>query len=93
MAGTWCMCCVYKAKVFRKQNYRRFDEGQFTKVGCKTNMSTQCIIVGYLGRTALDDDRSGGRVDGMEWCGLGSGSGLGLGFGEGEGRGGRGGEW
>ena len=45
----------------------------------------------YLGRTALDDDRSVGRVDGMEWCGLGSG--LGLGFGEGEGRGGRGGEW
>ena len=27
------MCCVHKAKVFRKQNYRRFDEGQFTKVG------------------------------------------------------------
>ena len=24
-----------------------------------------------FGVTALDDDRSGGRVDGMEWCGLG----------------------
>ena len=81
------MCCVYKTKVFRKQNYRRFDEGQFAKVGCKTNMSTQCIIVGYLGRTALDDDRSGGRVDGMEWCGLGWGRGWGLGLGRGRGRG------
>ena len=49
MVGTWCMCCVYKATVFRKQNYRRFDEGQFTMVGCKTNMLKQCIIVGYLG--------------------------------------------
>ena len=93
MVAAWCMCCVYKAKVFRKQDYRRFDEGQFTKVGCKTNMSKQCIIVGYLGRTALDDDRSGRRVDGMEWCGLGSGSGLGFGFGEGEGEGEWGGEW
>ena len=92
MVGTWCMCCVYKAKVLRKQNYRRSDEGQFTKVGCKTNMLRQSIIVGYLGRTALDDDRSGGRVDGMEWCGLGWGRGLGLGFGEGGGgEGGRGG--
>ena len=71
MALTWCMCCVYKAKVFRKQNYRRFDDGHFTKVGCETNMLKQCSIVGYLGRTALDDDRSGGRVDGMEWCGEG----------------------
>ena len=47
--GTWCMCCVYKATVFRKQNYRRFDEGHFTKVGCNINMLKQCIIVGYLG--------------------------------------------
>ena len=92
MVGTWCMCCVYKAKVFRKQDYRRFDEGQFTKVGCKTNMSKQCIIVGYLGRTALDDDRSGGRVDGMEWCGLGWGRGWGWGVGRGRGEGGWGGE-
>ena len=45
----WCMCCVYKAKVFRKQNYRRFDEGKFTMVGCKTNMFKQCIIVGCVG--------------------------------------------
>ena len=62
--------CV-QSKVFRKQNYRRFDEGQFTKVGCKTKMSKQCIIVKYVGTTALDDDRSGGRVDGMGWCGEG----------------------
>ena len=63
MVGTWCMRCVYKANVVRKQNYRRFDEGQFTKVGCNTNMSIQCIIVGYLGRTAVDDDRSGGWME------------------------------
>ena len=81
------MCCVYKAKSIRKQNYRRFDEGQVTKVGCKTNMSKQCIIVWYLGRTALDDDRSGGRVNGMEWCGLGWGRGWGWGWGLGRGRG------
>ena len=56
-----------QTKVFRKQNHRRFDEGQFTNVGCKTNMSKQCIIVGCLGRTVLDDDRSGGC---MEWCGV-----------------------
>ena len=95
MVGTWCMCCVSKAKVFRKQNYCRIDEGQFAKVGCKTNMLKQCIIVGYVGRTALDDDRSGGRVDGMEWCGLGLGRGWGWGWGLGRGRGegGRGGEW
>ena len=92
MVGTWCMCCVHNAKVFRKQNYRRFDEGQFTKVGCKTNMLKQCIIVGHLGRTALDDDRSGGRVDGMEWCGEGEGWGWGGGLGGGGARG-RGGEW
>ena len=85
------MCCVYKAKVFRKHNDRRFGEGQFTKVGCKTNMSKQCIIVGYLGRTALDYDRSGGRVDGMEWCGLGWDRGWGWGLGRGGARG-RGGE-
>ena len=40
---------------------------------------------------SLDDDRSGGRVDGMEWCGLGWrrgwGWGLGRGRGEGEGEG------
>ena len=71
MVGTWCMCCVYKSKLIRKQDYRRFDEDQFTEVSCKTNMSKQCIIVGYWGRNALDDDRSGGRVYGMEWCGLG----------------------
>ena len=71
MVGTWCMCCLYNANVFRKQNNRRFDEGHFTKVGCNTNMFKLCIIVGYLGRTVLYDDRSGGRVDGMEWCGEG----------------------
>ena len=60
----------------------------------KTNMLKHCIIVGYLGRTALDDDRSGGLVDGMEWCGLGWGRGWGWGFGRGRGmgRGGWGGE-
>ena len=41
MVGTWCMCCVYKANVFRKQNYKRFGKGQSTKVGCKTNMLKQ----------------------------------------------------
>ena len=87
MVGTWGMCCVYKANVFRKQNYLRFYEGQFTKVGCNTNVSKQFIIVGYLGRTALDDDRSGGRVDGMEWCGPGWGRGLGWGLGRGRGEG------
>ena len=67
MVGTWCMCCVYKAKVFRKQNYRRFEEGQFTKVGCKTNMSKQCIIVGYLGEPlSMMIGRAGGC---MEWSG------------------------
>ena len=95
MVGTWCTCCVNKTKVFRKQNYRRFDEGQFTKVGCKTNMSKQCIIVGYLGRTALDDDRSGGWMEwsGAVYGGVGVGVGVGVGSGEGEGRGGMGGEW
>ena len=100
MAVQWwqhgvCVVCAKQTRFANKKDYRRFDEGQFTKVGCKTNMLKQCIIVCYLGRTALDDDRSVGRVDGMEWCGLGSGSGLGLrfGFGEWEGRGGRGGEW
>ena len=83
MVAAWCMCCVYKANVFRKQNHRRFDEGQSTKVGRKTNMLNQCIIVGYLGRTTLDDDRSGGRVDGMEWFGEGYGWGWGW-RGEGE---------
>ena len=53
MVGTWCMCCVYKATVFRKQNYRRFDEGQFTMVGRKTNMLKQCIIVGYFGNRSI----------------------------------------
>ena len=53
------------------------------------------LSLGIWEDRSLDDDRSGGRGDGMEWCGLGSGSGLGLGlgFGEGEGRGGSGGEW
>ena len=46
MVGTWCMCCVYKANLFRKQIYRRFDQGQFTKVDCKTNIPKRCIIVG-----------------------------------------------
>ena len=41
MMAACCMCCVYKADVFRKQNYKRFDEGQFTMVGCKTHMSKQ----------------------------------------------------
>ena len=86
------MCRVRKAKVFRKQSYRRFDEGQFTEFGCKANMPKQCMIVCYLGRTVLDDDRSGGRVDGMEWCGLGWGRGWGWGLGRGRGGGGRGGE-
>ena len=40
---------------------------------------------------SLDDDRSGGRVDGMEWCGEGYGWGWGWGLGgargEGEGKG------
>ena len=71
MVAAWCMCCVCEATAFRKKHYRRFAEGQFTKVGCKTNMSKHFIIVGYLERIALDDDRSGGRVDGMEWCGEG----------------------
>ena len=91
MVGTWCMCCVHKAKVFRKHNYRRFDEGQFAKVDWETNMSKQCIIVCCLGRIALDDNRSAGRVDGMEWCALGWGRGWGWGLGrricEGEGEG------
>ena len=60
-------------------------------VGCKTNMLKQCIIVGYLGGSlSLDDDRSVGRVDGMEWfgeVGLGMGMGIGRGRGEGKGRG------
>ena len=55
IVGTWCMCCVYKAKVFRKQTYRRFDEGQFTKVGCKTNKLKECIIVGCLGTVPFLD--------------------------------------
>ena len=87
MVGTWCMCCVHKGNVFRKQNYRLFDEGQFTKVGCKTNMSKQCIIVRYLGRTALDDDRSGGGWNGVVRFRVGSGLGLGFGRGRGEGEG------
>ena len=75
MAVLWWehgVCVVFKAKVFRKQNYRRFDEGQFTKVGCKTNMLKRCIIVGYLGRAVLSMiDLSGGWMDGMEWFGEG----------------------
>ena len=55
MVGTGCMCCVYKAKVFRKQRYRRFDEGQSTMVGCTTNMLKQCIIVGCLGTVPFLD--------------------------------------
>ena len=55
MVGTWCMCCVYNTKVFHQQNYRRIDEGQFTKVGCKTNMFKQCIIVGHLGTVPFLD--------------------------------------
>ena len=76
MAVLWwehgvCVVCT-KQLVFRKQNYRRFDEGQFTMVGCKTNMLKQFIFVGDLGGSpSLDDDRTGGRVDGMEWCGEG----------------------
>ena len=57
-------------------------------------MLKQFIIVGYLGRTALNDDRSGGRVDGIEWCRLGW-VGVGVGVwggarGRGWGEGGRG---
>ena len=60
-----------------------------TEVGRKTNTSKQCIIVGYLGRIALDDDRSGGW---MEWSGLvkgraGDGDWIGSGRGDGKGRG------
>ena len=87
------MCCVYKAKSVRKQNYRRFDEGQFTKVGCKTNMLKQCIIIGYLGRIALSMmiGRAGGW---MEWSGAVKGrAGVGIGVWGWEGRGGWGGEW
>ena len=62
MVTAWCVCCACKANAFRKRHYRRLNAGQFTEVGCKTNMSEQCIIVGYLGRIALDDDRSGGPV-------------------------------
>ena len=93
MVGTWWMCCVHKANVFRKQNYRRLDEGQSTMVGCNTKMSKQCIVVGYLGRIALDDNRSGGW---MEWSGAvkgragdGDGDWEGRGEGEGEGSGNR----
>ena len=86
--AAWCMCCVCTANALCKRHYRRFDEGQSTEVGCKTNMPKQCIIVGYLGRTALDDDRSGGRVGGIEWCGLGWGRGWGWGLGRGRGEGG-----
>ena len=85
---TWCMYCVYKAKVFPKQNYRRFDEGQFTKVGCKTNMPKQCIIGKYLGRTALSMiGRAGGW---LEWSGAvkgRAGSGVGVWGGRARGRG------
>ena len=55
MVSAWCMFGVYKAKVFRKQNFNRFGEGQFTMVGCKTNMLKQCIIVGYLGTVPFLD--------------------------------------
>ena len=75
--------------MFRKQN-RRFDEGQFTKVGCNTRVLKQRIIIGDLGRIPLDDDRSGGW---MEWSGAVKGrAGIGVGDGEGkgEGRGARG---
>ena len=58
--------CV-QSKVFRTQNYRRFDEGQFTKVGCKTIMLEHCIIVGYLEEPL---SMMIGRADGwMEWSG------------------------
>ena len=67
MVGIWCMCCVYKAKVLRKQNYRRFDEGHFTKVGCKTKMSKQCIIVDIWEEPlSMMIGRAGGW---MEWSG------------------------
>ena len=66
MVGTWCMCCVHNATVFRKQNYRRSDEGLFTMVGCKTNKSNRCIIVEYLWRIALS--MMIGRVGG--WNGV-----------------------
>ena len=59
----------------------------FTEVGCKTNMSKQCIIVRYLGRTAFDDDRAAGGWNGVVRFRVGSGLGLGLGFGEGRGEG------
>ena len=68
MVTAWCMCCVYKVKVFRKQNCRRFEEGQSNMVGCKTNMLKQCIIVWVFGRIALSMmiGRAGGW---MEWSG------------------------
>ena len=58
MVATWCMCCVYKTKAFRKQNNRRFDEGQPTMVCCKTSMLEQCITVGYFG---TNDEGGNGR--------------------------------
>ena len=85
MAVQWwqhgvCVVCAKQTR-FAATNYRRFDEGQFTKVGCNTNMSKQYMIVGYLGSIALDDDRLGGRLAGIEWCGEGKGSGWGWGWG------------
>ena len=75
MAAQWwhhgvCVVCAMQTR-FAKRHYRRFDEGQSTKVCCNRNMLKQIIVGGYLERTALAIDRSGGRVDGMEWCGLG----------------------
>ena len=66
-----CGVRVCGATVFCKEHYRRFDVSQFTNVCCKVKLLKQCITIMYMGRIALDDDRSGGRVDGMEWCGEG----------------------
>ena len=76
MAVLWwehgvCGVCVCEANAFRKNLYRRFDEGQFTNVGCKTNMLEHWVIVGLVKNRSLDDDRSGGRLDGMDWFGEG----------------------
>ena len=48
---------------------------------------TRVLSFDCFGRTVLDDDRSGGRVCGMEWSGLGWGRGWGWGLGSGRGEG------
>ena len=67
MVATWCMCCVCEANAFRKKHYRRIDEGQFTKVCCKTNILKQCIIVFCEESLSMMIGRAAGW---MEWSGL-----------------------